>query len=42
MAEAGVSVLKVEGNTVQEVVEAYKLNQLEEISEGCYHDHHCH
>ena len=42
MAEAGVSVLKAEGNTVQEVLDAYKENKLEEIAEGCDHGHHCH
>jgi predicted Fe-Mo cluster-binding NifX family protein len=42
MAEAGVSVLRAEGNTVQDVLMAYKENRLEELTEGCHHSRGCH
>ncbi|HAR35902.1 MAG TPA: hypothetical protein DCR87_03150 [Acidobacteria bacterium] len=42
MAEAGVLVLKAQGNTVQEVLAAFRENKLEVIAEGCDHGHHCH
>jgi predicted Fe-Mo cluster-binding NifX family protein len=39
---AGIEVLKANGNTVQEAVEAYKQGKLEELSEGCPNAHHHH
>ncbi|MCR4410185.1 MAG: NifB/NifX family molybdenum-iron cluster-binding protein [Candidatus Saccharicenans sp.] len=42
MAEAGVTVLKAEGDTVQEVLVAYREKRLKELTEGCDHGHHCH
>jgi len=36
MAAAGVTVLRAEGNTVQEVLSAYKDNKLRIFSEGCH------
>lgn len=40
MTAAGVTVFRAEGNTVQEVLSAYKENKLEILSEGCHHNHH--
>lgn len=37
---AGIEVLKAIGSTVKEVVEAYKQDILEELTEGCPHAHH--
>lgn len=37
---AGIEVLKANGSTVKEVVEAYKQGILEELTEGCPHAHH--
>jgi predicted Fe-Mo cluster-binding NifX family protein len=37
---AGVAVLRTEANTVKEVVEAYKNNELQELTQGCHHAHH--
>lgn len=42
MAAAGVTVLRAEGNTVQEVLSAYKNNKLEILSEGCHQSRGCH
>lgn len=42
MAEAGVTVLKAEGDTVQEVLSAYREKKLEELTEGCHQSHGCH
>ncbi|MGQ9800742.1 MAG: NifB/NifX family molybdenum-iron cluster-binding protein [Candidatus Saccharicenans sp.] len=42
MAAAGVTVLRAEGNTVQEVLSAYKNNKLEILGEDCHHSHGCH
>ncbi|MGB9907783.1 MAG: NifB/NifX family molybdenum-iron cluster-binding protein [Candidatus Saccharicenans sp.] len=41
MAAAGVTVLRAEGNTVQEVLDAYKKNRLEELAEGCHQSRGC-
>jgi predicted Fe-Mo cluster-binding NifX family protein len=37
---AGVAVLKANAQTVGEVVEAYKQDKLQELTEGCEHAHH--
>ena len=37
---AGVAVLKANAKTVDEVVTAYKNDQLQELTEGCQHAHH--
>ncbi len=37
---AGIAVLKAKGQTVKEVVAAYKDSKLEELTEGCQHAHH--
>jgi predicted Fe-Mo cluster-binding NifX family protein len=37
---AGIEVLKANGSTVQDVLDAYKHGKLEELSEGCPHAHH--
>ena len=37
---AGVAVLRANGNTVGEVVAAYKDNKLQELTDGCEHAHH--
>jgi predicted Fe-Mo cluster-binding NifX family protein len=37
---AGVAVLKANADTVGEVVNAYKENKLQELTEGCEHAHH--
>ena len=40
MFEAGgVAVLRTEANTVKEVVQAYKNNELQELTTGCGHTH---
>jgi predicted Fe-Mo cluster-binding NifX family protein len=38
--EVGVAVLKANANTVKEVIEAYRQDKLEELTEGCYHARH--
>jgi len=38
--EARVAVLKANADTVKEVVEAYKQDRLEELTEGCHHARH--
>lgn len=38
--EAGVAVLKANADTAKEVVEAYRQDRLEELTEGCHHSHH--
>lgn len=38
--DAGVAVLKANADTVKEVVESYKQDMLEELTEGCHHAHH--
>lgn len=40
MAEAGVMVLEAEGNTVKEVIAAYKENKLENLTKSCHQNHH--
>ncbi len=35
-----VAVLKANANTVKEVVEAYRQDRLEELTEGCHHARH--
>ena len=37
---AGVAVLRAVGRTVEEVLEAFKENRLEELTEGCLHALH--
>jgi predicted Fe-Mo cluster-binding NifX family protein len=37
---AGVAILKANANTVGEVVNAYKEDKLQELTEGCEHAHH--
>ncbi len=37
---AGIAVLRANANTVKEVVEAYRENRLQELTEGCHHAHH--
>lgn len=38
--DAGIAVLKANGNTVGEVVSSYKADKLLELTEGCEHAHH--
>ena len=38
--DAGVAVLRTEVNTVREVVNAYKNDELQELTEGCHHAPH--
>ena len=38
--EAKVAVLKANANTVKQVVEAYRQDKLEELTEGCHHARH--
>jgi len=38
--EAGIAVLKANANTVKDVVEAYKQDKLEELTEGCHYARH--
>jgi len=38
--EARVAVLKANADTVKEVVEAYRQNRLEELTEGCHYARH--
>jgi predicted Fe-Mo cluster-binding NifX family protein len=38
--EAGVAVLMANADTVREVVEAYRQNRLEELTEGCRYSRH--
>ncbi|MGC9095425.1 MAG: NifB/NifX family molybdenum-iron cluster-binding protein, partial [Candidatus Bathyarchaeia archaeon] len=38
--EARVAVLRANADTVKEVVEAYKQDKLEELTEGCRHARH--
>lgn len=40
--ETGTKVLKATGETVNDAVNAFKKNELEELSEGCHHAHHHH
>ncbi|HEK86714.1 MAG TPA: hypothetical protein ENO29_10245 [Candidatus Aminicenantes bacterium] len=43
MSAAGVTVLRAEGRTVQEVLTAYRKNKLEVLTEGCHHSRRgCH
>ena len=37
---AGVAVLRANTGTVKEVVEAYRQDRLEELTEGCHHARH--
>ncbi len=37
---AGIAVLRANANSVKEVIEAYKENKLQELTEGCHHAHH--
>ena len=39
---AGIEVLKANANTVKEVIEAYKQDTLEELTEGCPDAQHHH
>ncbi|MGB9854626.1 MAG: NifB/NifX family molybdenum-iron cluster-binding protein [Candidatus Bathyarchaeales archaeon] len=36
---AGVAVLKATASTVKEIIEAYRQDMLEELTEGCHHAH---
>ena len=38
--EAGVAVLKANADTIKEVIEAYRQDRLEELTEGCHHARH--
>lgn len=38
--EARVAVLRANANTVKEVVDAYRQNMLEELTEGCHYARH--
>ena len=38
--EAGIAVLRANADTVKDVVEAYRHDKLEELTEGCHHAHH--
>ena len=38
--DAGVAVLRTEANNVKDVVNAYKANELQELTQGCHHAHH--
>ncbi|RJS76746.1 hypothetical protein CW667_04890 [Candidatus Bathyarchaeota archaeon] len=38
--QARVAVLRANANTVEELIEAYKENRLEELTEGCHHALH--
>jgi predicted Fe-Mo cluster-binding NifX family protein len=38
--EAKVAVLRANASTVKEVIEAYRQNKLEELTEGCHQSHH--
>ena len=38
--QAGVAVLRANANTVKEVVEAYREDRLEELTEGCHQARH--
>jgi len=38
--EAGIAVLKANADTVKDVIEAYRHDRLEELTEGCRHAHH--
>ena len=38
--EGGTKVLKATGETVNDVVSAFKNDELEELTEGCHHAHH--
>jgi predicted Fe-Mo cluster-binding NifX family protein len=38
--EAKVAVLNTNANTVKEVVEAYRQDKLEKLTEGCHHARH--
>jgi predicted Fe-Mo cluster-binding NifX family protein len=37
---AGVAVLRANANTVKEVIDAYKENELQELTEGCHDARH--
>jgi predicted Fe-Mo cluster-binding NifX family protein len=37
---AGVAVLRADANTVREVIDAYKENKLQELTEGCHDARH--
>ncbi len=38
--DAGIAVLKANADTVKEVIDAYKQDKLEELTEGCHEAHH--
>ncbi len=38
--DAGIAVLKANADIVKDIVDAYKENRLEELTEGCHHAHH--
>jgi len=38
--EAGIAILRASADTVKDVVEAYRQDKLEELTEGCHHARH--
>jgi predicted Fe-Mo cluster-binding NifX family protein len=38
--EAGIAVLKADGDTVKDVIAFYNDDKLQELTEGCHHAHH--
>jgi predicted Fe-Mo cluster-binding NifX family protein len=38
--DAGVAVLRTDANNVKDVVNAYKANELQELTHGCHHAQH--
>jgi predicted Fe-Mo cluster-binding NifX family protein len=38
--EAEIAVLRANADTVKDVVEAYRQDRLEELTEGCHHARH--
>ena len=38
--DAGVAVLRADGNTVREVIAAHNEDRLQELTEGCHEAHH--
>jgi predicted Fe-Mo cluster-binding NifX family protein len=38
--DAGIAVLKASADTVKDVIEAYRKDELKELTEGCHEAHH--
>jgi len=38
--DAGIAVLKANADTVKEIIDAYRNDKLEELTEGCHEAHH--